>query len=336
MVCGGDRPFTAIEVFSVWKGAPPVRLLPFAVPMTPIRIPDSERLLGLRGEIDSHIRLLLSPRDHRTPAGLIDAMKHATLAGGKRLRALLLVGVVDALQGDLYNGLSAAAAVEMIHAASLVIDDLPCMDNAIHRRGELALHRKIGEDAAVLTALALVNLAYEVLTTIRDVPADTIVGIQADLAHVVGRTGLVAGQWDDLGLSHSPVAPTSVAAAKTAGLFEFASHCGGVLCGAEAADLERLAQLGRLFGLGYQMLDDLRDGDSRRGDTTGARSEYPGRIAAIRQVLTAAQENAFATAWDEVAGAFIRPALAEVDGVSKARDVTGPMAAAVETIAVQP
>ena len=236
-------------------------------------------------------------------------MSDATLAGGKRLRALLLVGVVDAFGGDVDNGLSAAAAVEMIHAASLIVDDLPCMDNAWHRRGRLALHRKLGEPATILTAFALINLAYEVLTTIRDVPAPTIVRLQRDLACAVGRTGLVAGQWDDLGLSGTPAARTSIALLKTAVLFEFASRCGGVLCGVEAADLRRLERFGRCFGLGYQMLDDLSDGESQRSAAESEGEERSSRLAAIRRVFENARESARGTAWQEVAGAFIRPAL---------------------------
>jgi geranylgeranyl diphosphate synthase type II len=242
-------------------------------------------------------------------------MCHATLAGGKRLRALLLVGIVDALHGDMDNGMSAAAAVELIHAASLVVDDLPCMDNASHRRGQPALHRKIGESATVLAAFALINLAYEVLTTIRDVPAPTIVRLQSDLACAVGRTGLVAGQWDDLDLSQAPASHTSIALSKTAVLFEFASRCGGVLCGAEAADLRRLERFGRLFGLGYQMLDDLCDGESRRGDANGAGEEHSSRLLVIQRVIEFARASARGTAWQEVAGAFIRPA----EQISRAR-----------------
>jgi geranylgeranyl diphosphate synthase, type II len=265
--------------------------------------------MALRGEVDARLRLLLCRQDRRTPAGLVDAMSHATLAGGKRLRALLLVGVVDALRGDVDNGLSAAAAVEMIHAASLIVDDLPCMDDSWHRRGQLALHRKLGEPATILAAFALINLAYEVLTTIRDVPARTIVRLQSDLARAVGRTGLVAGQWDDLDLSETPATHTSIAMSKTGVLFEFAARCGGVLCRAEAADLRRLKRFGRLFGLGYQMLDDVFDGESRRGAANGAGEERPSRLVAIRRVLESARESARGTAWQEVAGAFVRPAL---------------------------
>jgi geranylgeranyl diphosphate synthase type II len=280
--------------------------------MAPIHFPDSEHLLTLRGEVDSRLRLLLCRPGRRIPAGLVDAMCQATLAGGKRLRALLLVGIVDALRGDVRNGLTAAAAVEMIHAASLILDDLPCMDNAWHRRGEPALHRTQGEPATILTALALLNLAYEVLTTMRDVPAPAIVRIQRDLAGAVGRTGLVAGQWEDLDLSQAPAGHTSIAMSKTGVLFEFASRCGGVLCGVEAADCRRLARFGRLFGLGYQMLDDLHDGETPGGVTKGA----------IRRVLETARASARATAWQEVAGAFVRPALAHVDEMSRSEPVT--------------
>jgi geranylgeranyl diphosphate synthase type II len=265
--------------------------------MTPIRFPDSDLLSSLRGEVDSRLRMLLCRSDNRTPAALVEAMRHATLAGGKRLRALLLLGIVEALRGDRHNGLSAAAAVEMIHAASLIVDDLPCMDNASNRRGRVVLHRQIGEAATILTAFALINLAFEVLTTMRDVPASTIVRLQGELAGAVGRTGLVAGQWDDLDLSQTRVAHTSIALSKTGVLFAFAARCGGVLCGAGLEDTRRLARFGRLFGLGYQMLDDVCDGESRHG-----------QLVAVRGVLDNARASARGTAWQGVADAFVRPA----------------------------
>jgi geranylgeranyl diphosphate synthase, type II len=281
--------------------------------MAPIRFPDSDLLASLRDDVDARLRLLLSRPDSRTPARLADAMCHATLAGGKRLRALLLLGIVDAMHGDRHNGLAAAAAVEMIHAASLIVDDLPCMDNASNRRGQLVLHRQIGEPATILTAIALINLAYEELTTIRDVPASTIVRLQRDLACAVGRAGLVAGQWEDLDLSKTTVAHTSIAEAKTGVLFEFAARSGGVLCDAGVADIRRLARFGHLFGLGYQMLDDACDGESRHG-----------QLAEIRRVLDNARESARGTAWQGVADAFVRPA----EDLSRPRAQVDPMTTA--------
>lgn len=300
--------------------------------MAPIRFPDSERLLALRDEVDARLRLLLGRHDRRTPSALADAMRHATLAGGKRLRALLLAGIADALGGDRDNGLSAAAAVEMIHAASLIVDDLPCMDNAWHRRGRPVLHRTIGEPATLLAAVALINLAYEVLTTLREVPARTMVRLQRDLAVAVGRAGLVAGQWEDLDLSQTPPARISVALSKTGVLFEFASRCGGVLGGAGAADLRRLARFGRLFGLGYQMLDDVCDDEPPYRTVNGEGEQRSARLVAIRRVLETAGASARGTAWQEVAEAFIRPA----DEISRAPVPIGPMTTGLETIAARP
>ena len=242
------------------------------------------------------------------------------------------MGIVDALRGDVHNGLSAAAAVEMIHAASLIIDDLPCMDNAWHRRGELALHRKLGEPATILAALALINLAYRSVDDDSgragsdDCSASTRPGMRGWADRTCRRA---VGRFD---LSQTPAAQTSIAMSKTGVLFEFASRSGGVLCGAEVADLRRLARFGRRFGLGYQMLDDLYDGESRRGAATGSGDERSGRLVAIRRVFETARESARGTAWQEVAGAFIRP----VDEMSRAAEHIGPMTAALEAIAARP
>jgi geranylgeranyl diphosphate synthase type II len=278
---------------------------------------ESEFPSNVRDKIDAQIHVFLCSRKGRVPEGLVDAMRQATLMGGKRLRALLVVGIVEALQGDVHNGICVGAAVEMVHSASLIIDDLPCMDNATDRRGNMALHLKIGEDGTILAALALVNLAYEVLASLRGIPVEAVVTMQADLASTLGRTGLVGGQWEDLKPSSSPPDIEYINLSKTGALFEFASRNGGVLCGANAVELDRLARFGRLFGIAYQMLDDLHDGELRRmhllSGSADCVDQWVRALSQIRQVLKASEECARGSSWYAVARALICPKFEQIN-----------------------
>jgi geranylgeranyl diphosphate synthase type II len=240
-------------------------------------------------------------------------MKRATLRGGKRLRPLLMLGVVDAFRGAFQDGLRAGAAIEMVHAASLIMDDLPCMDNATLRRGEKPLHCVVGERAAILAALALVNLAYEVLIALQSLPPEMIVKIQTDLARAIGRAGLVGGQWEDLRSSAKIADIEHVNYLKTGVLFEFACRCAGVLCKADAANLRRLSQFGRLFGIGYQMLDDICDLEATRLLPNDMHQQRRAAIVRIGQIFDEAQKTAEGMIWSRVAHAFIRPALAKLN-----------------------
>ena len=204
-----------------------------------------------------------NPAEAPAPAGLGDAMRYAVLDGGKRLRPLLVMAACDAVGGDARTALRPACAVELIHAYSLVHDDLPCMDNDVLRRGKPTAHVKFGEAQALLAGDALQALAFELLA-----PEDGSVDapVQARLcrllAQAAGFQGMAGGQAIDLasvGLPLTSAQLHEMHRLKTGALLQ-ASVLMGAACGAaSAAALEALRAYGAAVGLAFQVVDDILD-----------------------------------------------------------------------------
>ncbi|MDW7983320.1 MAG: polyprenyl synthetase family protein [Acidobacteriota bacterium] len=221
---------------------------------------DVPSLRSLREQVDTVLREILATAPPHVPQPIRDAMVYATVDGGKRLRALLLVSLTEAMQGPKPDALLAAAAVEMVHAASLVLDDLPCMDDAKLRRGHPAVHLTFGEDNAILTAFSLINLAYEVLARLPSVEPTTILQIIQQLAWTIGRPGLITGQWQDLHPSAWDEATVdTIHLYKTAVLFEFVTVTAGLLSRAGPMEIASLRRFGTTVGRAFQCLDDILD-----------------------------------------------------------------------------
>ena len=198
------------------------------------------------------------------PAGLREAMRYAVLDGGKRLRPLLLLAASEAVQGQPEAALRAACAIELIHAYSLVHDDMPCMDNDVLRRGKPTVHVQFGEAAALLAGDALQTQAFELLT-----PPDTALvpaAMQADLCRILARAsggqGMAGGQAIDLasvGLQLSQDEMQHMHALKTGALLQ-ASVMLGVATGQGSADaVAQLQQYAAAIGLAFQVVDDILD-----------------------------------------------------------------------------
>jgi farnesyl diphosphate synthase len=197
------------------------------------------------------------------PAGLGEAMRYGVLDGGKRLRALLVLAAAHAVQGNREAALRAACAVELIHAYSLVHDDLPCMDDDVLRRGKPTVHVRFGVAAAMLAGDAMQALAFEVLT-----PDDGSVApaLQARLcgllARAAGAEGMAGGQAIDLasvGLPLDEHALSDMHRRKTGALLR-ASVMMGAACGATTPEQARaLAAYGDAIGLAFQVVDDILD-----------------------------------------------------------------------------
>ena len=201
------------------------------------------------------------------PQGLLaDAMRHALLAPGKRLRPLLALAAVRELGGDPADALDAACALEMLHAASLALDDLPCMDDARLRRGRPTVHVAFGEDVAILASVALIARAFAVVAAQRGLPASVRGAIGAALAESIGTDGLTAGQVEDL---RGAAERTSTDDAqrcnlrKTGALFAAAVEVGAAIARAPASRRERLADYALHLGCAFQIRDDLLDATAR-------------------------------------------------------------------------
>lgn len=208
----------------------------------------------------SELRTLLEEDWHRalgrySLSPLTETMSYA-LSGGQRLRGLLLLAAVDSCGGPREPAREVAVALEMLHAASLVVDDLPAMDNTPIRRGMLSLYKRFGEAAAILTAHALVAAAFELVAQISTEPK-RILHITKSLAVAIGASGMARAELVDC--SDSVGSDTDIRALKTGGLFQIAAHIGAVLAGAAPDLADDLGNLGRKLGICYQFVDDFRD-----------------------------------------------------------------------------
>jgi farnesyl diphosphate synthase len=197
------------------------------------------------------------------PAGLGEAMRYAVLDGGKRLRPLLVLAASEAVGGNDEAALRAACAVELIHAYSLVHDDMPCMDNDVLRRGKATVHVKYGQAQALLAGDALQALAFELLAPEGPaIPAPVQAALCRLLARAAGHAGMAGGQAIDLasvGRSLSEGELREMHRRKTGALLQ-GSVMMGAACGVvEPAALSALARYGAAVGLAFQVVDDILD-----------------------------------------------------------------------------
>ncbi len=199
---------------------------------------------------------------HDAPAGLGQAMRYGVLDGGKRLRPLLVLASSQAVAGDRNAALRAAVAVELIHAYSLVHDDMPCMDNDVLRRGKPTVHVKHGEAQAMLAGDAMQALAFEVLTPDEGMSAELQARLTALLARSAGHAGMAGGQAIDLasiGHSLDEEALRDMHRRKTGALLQ-ASVMMGAACGHTSATTRTaLSDYGAAIGLAFQVVDDILD-----------------------------------------------------------------------------
>ena len=196
------------------------------------------------------------------PAGLGLAMRYGVLDGGKRVRPLLVLAAAEAVHGLREGALRAACAVELIHAYSLVHDDMPCMDNDILRRGKPTVHVQFGDAQAMLAGDAMQALAFEVLTPPGGVPPALQARLCGLLARSAGHAGMAGGQAIDLasiGLQLDEHTLRDMHHRKTGALLQ-ASVLMGAACGSvTAAQWAALSDYGDALGLAFQVVDDILD-----------------------------------------------------------------------------
>ena len=199
------------------------------------------------------------------PAGLGEAMRYAVLDGGKRLRPLLTLAAARAVAGaaELPAALRSACAVELIHAYSLVHDDMPCMDNDVLRRGKPTVHVAYGEAQALLAGDALQALAFELLTPDDGSVAPAVQArLCAALARAAGHHGMAGGQAIDLahvGLAMTEAALRDMHRRKTGAMLEVSVHMGALSAGADGPTLACLQRYAQAIGLAFQVVDDILD-----------------------------------------------------------------------------
>jgi len=249
--------------------------------------PDAARaLFSAYGErIERALEDLLPP-ESEPPVGLHVAMRYAVLGGGKRLRPILLLAAGQACGAEADDILPAACGVELIHAYSLVHDDLPAFDDDHLRRGKPSCHIVFGEPQAILAGDALQTLAFATMAraALAAPQPERWTRAIAELAVAAGSSGMAGGQWLDVeaeGRSVDLDQLETLHAAKTGALLTACTRIGAILAGADDEALERLSTYGRAVGLAFQVVDDILDvegsieeigkqpgADAHRGKTT--------------------------------------------------------------------
>ena len=194
---------------------------------------------------------------------LYDAMEYSLMAGGKRIRPLLVLEFCRLCGGDVEEAMPFACALEMIHTYSLIHDDLPCMDNDDYRRGKLSNHKVFGEDIALLAGDALQSLAFKTATShITEQNATRVARAVNNLAYYCGAEGMVGGQVIDLESEGKNVGIERLREMdrkKTGAIIKSACEMGCIIAGADENKIENARCFGENIGLAFQIKDDILD-----------------------------------------------------------------------------
>ncbi|MCM3036466.1 polyprenyl synthetase family protein [Bacillus pumilus] len=222
------------------------------------------------------------------PKDLKSSMLYSLKAGGKRLRPVLVLALLNAYGKNEEDGIPVGCAVEMIHTYSLIHDDLPCMDDDDLRRGKPTNHKVYGEATAVLAGDALLTESFRLITSqlSNSVSADKKLRIVDELVKSAGALGMVGGQFDDMEAEQKQVSLAeleSIHARKTGKLLTFSVAAGAMLAGASDGDIEKLREFSYHIGIAFQIRDDILDlegseekiGKRVGSDTANEKSTYP-------------------------------------------------------------
>lgn len=229
----------------------------------------ADSMAYVQDALDHHLSPDADTTGNKTIPGaelLWEALRYSVLDGGKRIRPILALEVCKACDGDTAAILPTACAIELVHAQSLIHDDLPCMDNDDLRRGKPTLHKAFCEAMAVLTGDALLAMAFGLISGHTPITsrtsADAVLSVVSDFARVASVEGLVNGQWVDIYYEDRPYTQEVleyIHTYKTGALFKFSARAGACLAGASPQTVEAFSSWGQKLGLAYQIVDDLLD-----------------------------------------------------------------------------
>lgn len=244
----------------------------------------SRTLKTFATDFDRRLESYLSPSSD-APGGLVEAIHYSALTPGKRIRPYMVIRCCELVGGESSDADPVAAAVECVHAFSLIHDDLPAMDDDELRRGRPTCHKKFGEATAILAGDALVVLAFELIAQhVQD--ASRVKEMVLELARGAGWTGMIGGQSADLeGQSQAPTLELTknIHKRKTARLFESACRLGAIAGGGGDEASSGLGRYGQFVGRAFQIADDLLDLTSTAGvlgksvgkDSRASKQTYP-------------------------------------------------------------
>lgn len=241
---------------------------------------------GVRERVQAHLEEMLPTTSELAPE-LIEAIRYSVLAPGKRLRPILAYATCEALGGDAHLALTPGCALELIHAYSLIHDDLPSMDDDDLRRGRATCHRAFGEATAILAGDALQPMAFELIAQAPGIAVDARIAMIATVAKAVGPHGMVGGQSLDLSSEGKQLTAARLEVlhrAKTGQLLRASVQVGALASGrADASALASLDRYGAALGLAFQVVDDILDvtgdvaviGKTPGADQKAGKNTYP-------------------------------------------------------------
>ncbi len=201
------------------------------------------------------------------PEDIFKSMKYTVTLPGKRLRPVLCLETCRMLGGDIEKAIPTACAIEMLHAQTLIHDDLPCMDNDDYRRGKLTNHKVFGEAIAVLAGDALLTYAPQIITKYsKDLTPSTLIRVLNEYFQYSGARGVIAGQVVDIESENIEVPDEKKAEIlhylhihKTSDLFQLAMRAGAIIADADDEKIQAVTEFAKTFGLAFQIADDILD-----------------------------------------------------------------------------
>jgi len=211
--------------------------------------------------VDEHLEKYM---DITYPDSIFNSMKYTVTLPGKRLRPIMCLEACRFFGGNIEDALPTACAIEMLHAQSLIHDDLPCMDNDDFRRGKPSNHKVFGEAIAVLAGDALLSYGPQlIIEKSKNLPAETVLKVLNEYTKIAGAYGLIAGQVVDIESEGKGIKDGEtlkfIHTHKTADLFRLALKAGAIIAGADEKGLEDMDKLAQAFGLAFQIYDDILD-----------------------------------------------------------------------------
>lgn len=201
------------------------------------------------------------------PEDIFKSMKYTVTLPGKRLRPVLCLETCRMLGGDIEKATPTACAIEMLHAQTLIHDDLPCMDNDDYRRGKLTNHKVFGEAIAVLAGDALLTYAPQIITKYsKDLTPSTLIRVLNEYFQYAGARGVIAGQVVDIESENIELPDDKKAEIlhylhihKTSDLFQLAMRTGAIIANADDEKIQAVTEFAKTFGLAFQIADDILD-----------------------------------------------------------------------------
>mgnify|MGYP004709395739 FL=1 len=201
------------------------------------------------------------------PEDIFKSMKYTVTLPGKRLRPVLCLETCRMLGGDIEKAIPTACAIEMLHAQTLIHDDLPCMDNDDYRRGKLTNHKVFGEAIAVLAGDALLTYAPQIITKYsKDLTPSTLIRVLNEYFQYAGARGVIAGQVVDIESENIELPDEKKAEIlhylhihKTSDLFQLAMRTGAIIANADDEKIQAVTEFAKTFGLAFQIADDILD-----------------------------------------------------------------------------